>query len=47
MMTPARREELTACYRDGLVNDVLPFWERHGWDREHGGMLTGLNRMAL
>lgn len=43
-MTPARREELITCYRDGLINDVLPFWERHGWDRDHGGMLTGLDR---
>jgi N-acylglucosamine 2-epimerase len=44
MMTPSRRDELIACYRDGLINDVLPFWVRHGWDREQGGMLTGLDR---
>jgi len=44
MMTPARRAELIACYREGLCADVLPFWARHGWDREHGGMLTGLDR---
>ncbi len=43
-MTPSRRAELIACYRDGLINDVLPFWVRHGWDREQGGMLTGLDR---
>ena len=43
-MTPSRRDELIACYRDGLINDVLPFWVRHGWDREQGGMLTGLDR---
>lgn len=44
MMTRERREELIACYRDGLLEDVLPFWIKHGWDREHGGMLTGLDR---
>jgi len=42
MLTPTRRDELLACYRDGLCRDVLPFWTRHGWDRVHGGMLTGL-----
>lgn len=33
-----------ASYREGLLHDVLPFWTRHGWDRRHGGMLTGLDR---
>ncbi len=31
-------------YRDGLLEDVIPFWLRHGLDREHGGILTGLGR---
>jgi N-acylglucosamine 2-epimerase len=44
MLSPEKRSELIHCYRDGLLNDVLPFWTRHGWDREHGGMLTGLDR---
>ncbi|MFI5356776.1 MAG: AGE family epimerase/isomerase [Opitutales bacterium] len=44
MMTSSRRAELIAVYRDGLVKDTLPFWVRHGWDRTHGGMLTGLAR---
>jgi N-acylglucosamine 2-epimerase len=39
-----RRDELLRTYRDGLLSDVLPFWLRHGLDREHGGMLTGLGR---
>ena len=43
-MTSARRAELAACYHNGLVNDVLPFWVKHGWDREHGGIITGLGR---
>ncbi len=31
-------------YRDGLLNDVLPFWIRNSVDREHGGFMTALNR---
>ncbi|HND63117.1 MAG TPA: AGE family epimerase/isomerase [Opitutaceae bacterium] len=43
-MTPTRRAELIQTYRDGLLLDVLPFWLRHGWDREHGGVMTGVDR---
>ena len=35
---------LTEHHRRGLFDDVIPFWLRHGSDREHGGLLTGLNR---
>jgi N-acylglucosamine 2-epimerase len=31
-------------YRDALLGDVVPFWLRHGWDRECGGFLTALDR---
>jgi N-acylglucosamine 2-epimerase len=31
-------------YMDSLLNDVVPFWLEHGLDREHGGIMTGLNR---
>ncbi len=31
-------------YRDDLTNDILPFWLRHGLDREHGGIYTCLDR---
>ena len=43
----SRRERLStlaAVYRDGLLEDVVPFWLRHGLDREHGGVLTSLDR---
>ncbi|MEK0452022.1 MAG: hypothetical protein RL088_4290 [Verrucomicrobiota bacterium] len=33
-----------AIYRDALLDDVIPFWLWHGLDREHGGMLTALDR---
>lgn len=31
-------------YRDALLLDVIPFWERHSLDREYGGYLTCLDR---
>ena len=31
-------------YRDELLGNVMPFWLQHGMDREHGGILTSLNR---
>jgi len=40
----AARAGLAAFYRDTLLNDVMPFWLRHGLDREHGGILTCLDR---
>ncbi|NNJ24101.1 AGE family epimerase/isomerase [Alienimonas chondri] len=43
-MDDDRRNQLLATYRDGLLNDVLPFWTRHAVDREHGGFLTSLDR---
>jgi N-acylglucosamine 2-epimerase len=43
-MTSAELAALQTSYRDGLLSDTLPFWLRHGIDREHGGLLTGLDR---
>ena len=42
--TPQGRADLAAVYRDALLGDVIPFWLRHGIDREHGGFLTALDR---
>ena len=44
LSTPEGRAKLAALYRDTLLNDVMPFWLRHGLDREHGGILTCLDR---
>ena len=38
------RAALAARYRDALLGDVIPFWLRHGLDREHGGIITSLDR---
>ena len=43
-MDSSRRNELLAIYRDGLLEDTLPFWLDHSVDREHGGFMTSLDR---
>jgi N-acylglucosamine 2-epimerase len=35
---------LARQYRSALLNDVIPFWERHSLDHVHGGFLTCLAR---
>lgn len=41
---PDYRQKLKALYRDTLLHDVMPFWMRHGMDREHDGIITALDR---
>lgn len=36
--------QLLSVYRDGLLEDVLPFWIKNGVDREFGGVITSLDR---
>ncbi len=38
------RADLAAIYRRTLLADVIPFWVRHGLDREHDGIITSLDR---
>jgi N-acylglucosamine 2-epimerase len=35
---------LEQLYKNELIENVIPFWERHSPDREHGGYYTCLNR---
>jgi N-acylglucosamine 2-epimerase len=44
LTTSPGRAALAALYRRSLFDDVLPFWLKHGLDREHGGMMTCLDR---
>ena len=39
-----RLQQLRDIYRDGLLNDTLPFWLPRAIDREYGGYLTSLDR---
>ncbi len=38
------KNELKTIYRDGLLNDVLPFWIKHSVDEEHGGFMFCVDR---
>ena len=42
-MTPDEIDELIAVYRDGLIKDTMPFWQKHSPDTEYGGFLTFLD----
>ena len=44
ILTPARINELSALYRTGLLEDVIPFWLRHAVDREYGGFMFCVDR---
>jgi len=44
MLNRDRIDELIAVYRDGLLNDTIPFWLEHGLDRDCGGIMTCLDR---
>jgi N-acylglucosamine 2-epimerase len=37
---------LAAIYREGLLQDTLPFWIKHSVDRQYGGFLFALDRDA-
>lgn len=41
-----RRQALAQQYRQALLDNVLPFWEQHSLDREHGGYFTCLDRQG-
>ena len=40
----ARLDHLIRVYRDGLLEDTLPFWLTHGADPDPGGIMTCLDR---
>jgi len=41
---PLPLDTLRDTYRDGLLSDCVPFWLRHGLDRDNGGVFTCLDR---
>ncbi len=43
-MNPERRSRFLSAYRDGLLEDTLPFWIPRAIDRECGGYLTAFDR---
>lgn len=43
-MDTGRKEALISSYRNGLLNETLPFWIKHCVDYQHGGFMMSLNR---
>ncbi len=41
---PSTRSDWAALYRDTLLDNVIPFWLKHGLDQQHGGYFTALDR---
>ena len=44
MYTARDHARLKRIYRDTLLDDVIPFWLKHGLDRRCGGIMTALDR---
>jgi len=44
MINMEQKQQLLTTYRDGLLNDTVPFWFPRSVDREHGGFLHCLDR---
>ena len=38
LTAPGSRATLSALYPATLLDDVMPFWLRHGIDKQHGGI---------
>ncbi len=43
ILSKERIAELSELYRDAVVNDIAPFWLKHGIDPEFGGIMTSVN----
>ncbi len=43
-MTAGDSKKYAELYQQTLLNDVIPFWLKHGLDHEHGGIITCLDR---
>jgi N-acylglucosamine 2-epimerase len=43
-MDEKRVSELIDVYRDGLLDDVVPFWLKNAVDHQHGGYMTAVDR---
>ena len=43
-MDVSRQRDLLAVYRDGLLDDTLPFWWPRCVDEDHGGFMFARDR---
>lgn len=44
LLSESGQNQLSRRYRAVLLDDVIPFWLRHGLDAQHGGLLSCLDR---
>lgn len=44
ILTSERIQELVHVYKDGLLEDTVPFWLPRSVDEEHGGFVTSFNQ---
>jgi len=42
-MTEQEIDQYISIYKDGLLNNIIPFWLRHSIDREHGGFMFAVD----
>lgn len=43
-MTKQDIDHYISIYRDGLLNNIIPFWLRHSIDKEHGGFMFAVDQ---
>ncbi len=43
-MRPETIEKYISIYKNGLLEDIIPFWLRHSVDHEYGGFMFALDR---
>ena len=43
-MKSAYWQKWNKLYRQELIENIMPFWLKHGLDRKHGGVYTCLDR---
>ncbi len=43
-MTTQEIDNYISIYKNGLLQNIIPFWLRHSIDKEHGGFMFALNR---
>ena len=37
-------QDCSIAYKDELLNNIMPFWMKHGFDKKNGGVYTCVDR---
>ncbi|MCK4989872.1 MAG: AGE family epimerase/isomerase [Bacteroidales bacterium] len=43
-MNPVKTEKYIKIYKEGLLNDTVPFWIKHSVDKDYGGFMFSVDR---